>query len=129
MAQASKQGGSRVRVLVGDPSPLFRDGLARIVKRRPDFQLVGAVAGHEFLGALDAYRPDVALVDPTELNDEERQEIFGRIRRERLRVIFISDAFAQPFAGVVRDTEGNIYGSTFYGGNSACMFGCGTSFR
>jgi hypothetical protein len=44
-------------------------------------------------------------------------------------VIFISDAFAQPFAGVVRDTEGNIYGSTFYGGNSACMFGCGTVFQ
>jgi two-component system nitrate/nitrite response regulator NarL len=62
------------------------------VKRRPDFQLVGAVEGHEFLGALAAHRPDVALVDPTELNDEERQEIFDRIRRERLRVIFISNA-------------------------------------
>jgi uncharacterized repeat protein (TIGR03803 family) len=34
-----------------------------------------------------------------------------------------------PFTGVVRDTEGNIYGSTVYGGNSACMYGCGTVFE
>jgi two-component system nitrate/nitrite response regulator NarL len=92
MAKASKQGRSRVRVLVGDPWPLFRDGLARIVKSRPDFQLVGAVEAHEFLGALADHRPDVALVDPTELHDEEHQEIFDRIRSDRLRIIFISDA-------------------------------------
>jgi uncharacterized repeat protein (TIGR03803 family) len=34
-----------------------------------------------------------------------------------------------PFRGVVRDSEGNIYGSTLYGGNSACMYGCGTVFE
>jgi uncharacterized repeat protein (TIGR03803 family) len=34
-----------------------------------------------------------------------------------------------PFTGVVRDTNGNIYGSTLYGGNSACMYGCGTVFK
>src|SRR5450631_768013 len=34
-----------------------------------------------------------------------------------------------PFTGVVRDTAGNIYGSTLYGGNSACMYGCGTVFE
>jgi len=92
MAQASKQGRSRVRVLVGDPWPLFRDGLARIVKSRPDFQLVGAVETHEFLGVLAAHRPDVALVDPTEFNDEELEEIFDQIRNNQSRVIFIADA-------------------------------------
>jgi len=92
MAKESKHRRSRIRVLVGDPWPLFRDGLARIVKSRPDFQLVGAVEDHEFLLALTECRPDVALVDPTELNDEEREEIFDRVRSDQLRVIFISDA-------------------------------------
>jgi uncharacterized repeat protein (TIGR03803 family) len=34
-----------------------------------------------------------------------------------------------PFDGVVRDTNGNIYGSTLYGANSACHYGCGTVFE
>jgi len=34
-----------------------------------------------------------------------------------------------PFTGVIRDSEGNLYGSTAYGGNSDCMYGCGTVFE
>ncbi len=37
----------------------------------------------------------------------------------------------QPFAGLTRDAEGNLYGSTFYGGNTSCEapLGCGTLFK
>ncbi len=38
---------------------------------------------------------------------------------------------ATPITGVVQDAEGNLYGTTFYGGDSACYppYGCGTVFK
>lgn len=90
MQRASRQ--RRVRVLVGDPWPLFRDALAQAIERRPDFQLLGAVDGPALMEALADCQPDVVLVDPTGLDDEQREEIFGRIRRERLQVVFISES-------------------------------------
>ena len=37
----------------------------------------------------------------------------------------------QPEAGLVRDTQGNLYGTTYYGGSSKCYapIGCGTVFK
>jgi uncharacterized repeat protein (TIGR03803 family) len=34
-----------------------------------------------------------------------------------------------PYAGLIRDAAGNLYGTTRYGGNFACGGGCGTVFR
>jgi uncharacterized repeat protein (TIGR03803 family) len=36
-----------------------------------------------------------------------------------------------PTAALVRDTKGNLYGTTFFGGTGACAFGigCGTAFK
>jgi uncharacterized repeat protein (TIGR03803 family) len=37
---------------------------------------------------------------------------------------------AQPFAGVLRDDAGNLYGTAYQGGNSICYpFGCGVVFE
>jgi uncharacterized repeat protein (TIGR03803 family) len=39
---------------------------------------------------------------------------------------------ANPFAGLLRDAAGNLYGTTAYGGNKTayfCAFGCGTVFK
>ena len=34
-----------------------------------------------------------------------------------------------PFAGLVLDKKGNLYGTTYYGGNSSCQYGCGVVFE
>src|ERR1700694_158632 len=36
---------------------------------------------------------------------------------------------ALPFAGVIRDSSGNLYGTASAGGNPACMGGCGVIFK
>jgi uncharacterized repeat protein (TIGR03803 family) len=36
---------------------------------------------------------------------------------------------ANPHAGVIRDTAGNLYGTTVNGGSTACVGGCGTVFK
>lgn len=40
---------------------------------------------------------------------------------------------ASPFAGLVQDTKGNLYGAAFYGGSDVCydgnMYGCGVLFK
>ena len=38
-------------------------------------------------------------------------------------------SFSSSYAGLVQATDGNIYGTTEYGGNAACDGGCGTVFK
>jgi two-component system, NarL family, nitrate/nitrite response regulator NarL len=54
----------RVRVLVAEDHPLFRQAVVRTVKERPDFEVVAETAdGREALDAIRALRPDVAVLD------------------------------------------------------------------
>jgi DNA-binding NarL/FixJ family response regulator len=53
-----------VRVLIVDDDPLVRAGLAMIIGGSPDLTVVGAAAdGPEVAAAVDAYAPDVVLMD------------------------------------------------------------------
>lgn len=54
----------RTRVLIADDHPLFRDGLARRIKERPELELVAEAAdGPAALAEIRVTRPDVAVLD------------------------------------------------------------------
>jgi len=53
-----------VRVLIADDHPLFRDGLAALLRAAPDTELAGAAAtGTEAVVLASQVRPDVVLMD------------------------------------------------------------------
>ena len=53
-----------IRVLIADDDPLVRTGLAMILDAAPDLTVVGEAAdGTEVVPAVDAYAPDVVLMD------------------------------------------------------------------
>jgi two-component system nitrate/nitrite response regulator NarL len=55
---------ARVRVLVADDHPLYRDGIVRAIKQRPDLELVGESGdGRDALASIQEIEPDVAVVD------------------------------------------------------------------
>jgi two-component system nitrate/nitrite response regulator NarL len=55
---------ARVRVLVADDHPLFRDGLVRRIKERSELELVAEAGdGREALEEIRRLQPDVAVVD------------------------------------------------------------------
>jgi two-component system, NarL family, nitrate/nitrite response regulator NarL len=55
---------ARVRVLIAEEHPLYRDGVVRAIKERPELELVGAAGdGRQALAMIRELRPDVAVLD------------------------------------------------------------------
>jgi two-component system nitrate/nitrite response regulator NarL len=55
---------ARTRVIVADDHPLYRHGIADVIKRRPALELVAEAGdGRAALAALQEHRPDVAVLD------------------------------------------------------------------
>jgi two-component system, NarL family, nitrate/nitrite response regulator NarL len=80
-----------IRVLTGDSQPLFRDAVARTIRQRAAFELVGEVAdGRAALDAIIALRPDVAVLDlPLPTLDGDR--VLRAVTRDGLptRILFL----------------------------------------
>ena len=58
------RGGARIRVSVADDHPLFREGVVRAIKERPELELVGECGdGRDALVQIQELQPDVALLD------------------------------------------------------------------
>ena len=83
---------SRVRVVVADDHPLFREAVVRTVKERPDFELVGEAGdGTQALAAIRDLRPDVAVLD-VKMPGLDGLQVVNAIRRDALptRVVLLS---------------------------------------
>jgi DNA-binding NarL/FixJ family response regulator len=55
---------NRIRVLTVDDHPLILEGIANVLQRQPDMELVGEASdGYQAIEAFGKLRPDVALID------------------------------------------------------------------
>lgn len=82
----------RVRIIIADDHPVFRDGVARVVKGRPEFDLVGeAEDGRHALDLIKELEPDVALLD-VEMPRLSGPDVLNAVRRDGhpTRVILLS---------------------------------------
>jgi two-component system, NarL family, nitrate/nitrite response regulator NarL len=87
----------RVTVLVADDHPLFREGIARAVRERPDLELVAELSdGRAALECIRATSPSVAVVD-LRLPELDGVAIANAVTRDGLptRVLVLS-AFTDP---------------------------------
>jgi two-component system nitrate/nitrite response regulator NarL len=100
----------RVRVLIADDHPLFREGIERSVKERPDLELVGTAGdGREALEAVRRLEPDVALLD-IKMPALDGLQVLNALERDGLptKVIFLS---AYPDSSLVyKALEGGAQG-------------------
>src|SRR5215469_7349147 len=54
----------RIRIVVADDHPIFRDGLCRLLALEEDFELVAQVQdGRQVLDVLQQFEPDILLLD------------------------------------------------------------------
>jgi len=55
---------SKIRILTVDDHPLILEGIANVLQRQPDMEVVGeATDGHQAIEAFAKCRPDVMLID------------------------------------------------------------------
>lgn len=83
---------TRVRVVVADDHPLFREAMVRAIKQRPEFELVAQAAdGVLALAAIRELLPDVAVLD-VKMPELDGLRVLNAVQREALptRVILLS---------------------------------------
>jgi two-component system nitrate/nitrite response regulator NarL len=83
---------ARVRVVVADDHPLFREAIVRAVRERPEFELVGQAAnGREALELIREQAPDVAVLD-VKMPEIDGLKVLNAVRRDELptRVVLLS---------------------------------------
>ena len=79
-------------VLVADDHPIYREGIVRAVKERPDLELVGEAGdGREALERIKELDPDVAVLD-IRMPGLEGTQVLSALKREgrATEVLFLS---------------------------------------
>lgn len=87
----------RLTVLVADDHPMYREGVAGMLRRRAEIESVAeAESGREALEALSRLQPDVALLD-VQMPDLDGVQVARVVARESLatRTLFLSAYYDQ----------------------------------
>jgi two-component system, NarL family, nitrate/nitrite response regulator NarL len=82
----------RIRVLVADDHPLYREAVVRAVRARPEFELIGqAEDGREALGVIRDSAPDIAVLD-VEMPSLGGVDVVRAVNRDELttRIVLLS---------------------------------------
>lgn len=82
----------RLRVIVADDHPLFRESIVRAVKERPEYELVGAAAdGRAVLEEIKRLEPDVAVLD-LKMPELDGLQVLNALQRDgsKTRVVLLS---------------------------------------
>jgi two-component system nitrate/nitrite response regulator NarL len=85
-------GDAPTTVLIADDHPLFREAIARVIRSRPDLELVAeAVDGRAALDKIRELAPDVAVID-VRMPELDGSDVLASLREEGLRtnVVFLS---------------------------------------
>lgn len=83
---------SRVRVLLADDHPVYREGLVEMLRRRPELEVVADVGdGRAALDGIRRLAPDVAVLD-LHLPDLDGLSVLAALQREHrdTRVVVLS---------------------------------------
>ena len=70
----------KIRIVVADDHPIFRDGLCRLLALEEDFEVVAqAQDGRQVLEVLQQYEPDILLLD-LKMPGLDGLEVLGWVR-------------------------------------------------
>jgi DNA-binding NarL/FixJ family response regulator len=88
-----------VRIVIAEDDPLLREGVALLLRAESLDVVATADCPDDFLTAVDAHRPDVAIVDvrmpPTHTDEGIKAAVEARRRRPELAVLVLS-AYVEP---------------------------------
>ncbi len=98
-----------MRVVIAEDSVLLRAGLERLLAEA-GIEVVGEVGdGEELLAAVDAHRPDLAIVDvrmpPTFTDEGLRAAVAARARHPSLAVLVLSQYVEDEYASELLATD------------------------
>ena len=82
----------RVRVLIAEEHPLYREGVVRAVKERPELELIAEAAdGRQALKLIKDLKPDVAVLD-VKMPELDGLQVANAVSRDGLdtRVLMLS---------------------------------------
>lgn len=102
---------NKIRILIGDRQPIFRNGLNRLLSQQPDITVVGeAEDAKQALKLVDEKKPTILLLDSL-LMERDGQELVRELQQKhkQVRVIFMTPSErADDFSTTFRKMAGGI---------------------